>query len=71
MTEAAETKPKATKAAKAVASPEETLKAAVTALADAAAAYAESEIGRTVHSFAADGYRVRFMGEQLSGLEML
>jgi len=71
MSEAAETKPKATKAPKVVASPEETLRAAVTALAEAAAAYAESETGRTVHSFAADGYRVRFMGEQLSGLEML
>lgn len=71
MTEAAETKAKASKAPKAVAPPEETLKAAVTALAEAAAAYAASETGRTVHSFAADGYRVRFMGEQLSGLEML
>lgn len=71
MTEAAETKPKAPKAVKAIATPEETLRAAVSALADAASAYAASETGRTVHSFAADGYRVRFMGEQLSGLEML
>lgn len=46
----------------------EALKTALAALVTAAAEYAASDGGRTAHSFKADGYRVQFMGEQLSSV---
>lgn len=55
-------------AAKAPVDPAEALTAAVEALKEAAASYAASDIGRTTHSFTADGFRVQFMGEQLSSV---
>lgn len=56
------------KTPKAPATPAETLKNAVADLAIAAADYAASEEGRTLHSFDADGFRVLLMGEQLSSV---
>lgn len=46
----------------------EALEAALHALKDAAAAFAAADTGRTTHTFNAEGYRVLFMGEQLSSV---
>lgn len=55
-------------AAKAPVDPAEALKTAVENLKVAAAEYAVSDVGRTTHSFTAEGFRVQFMGEQLSSV---
>lgn len=46
----------------------EALVAAVETLKSAAAAFAKADTGRTTHVFIAEGYRVLFMGEQLSSV---
>lgn len=58
----------APKASEAPVDPAEALKIALAALVAAAAEYAASDAGRTTRSFKADGYRVQFMGEQLSSV---
>ena len=46
----------------------EALRKSLAGLVSAAASYAEADTGRTIHSFTAEGYRIQFMGEQLSSV---